>query len=418
MSSTQQPQENGRERDFDKLRVADPEHWTDGPPHELFAELRSECPVHWSDGMSDYPDDTGYWSVTRADDIRAVSLDWKTYSSYVGGVLISTYDWPLEIAQQEFIAMDPPRHDRIKNLFQAGFTPRRIAEQEPPVRAIVTDVLKTLEGRETCDLVADVAQPVVSRVIGKFVGIPIEEDRKWAEMINAALGYEDPDLRGEWTAEELMNELFTRVGQLVEARQQEPQDDLLSILVHAEVEGERLAHEEIVMGFQLLMEAGNDSTKATFCSGMRALIEHPDQRQLLLDDPSLISGAVEESLRMYPAFAHMRRTATCDTELAGQQIKQGDKVIMWYPSANRQESLYDEPSRFDVRRNAQHQAFGAGGRHFCLGAALARLELRILFEETLKRYPQMELAGRPVMAESTFINQLKTLPVKLGARAA
>ena len=172
------------------------------------------------------------------------------------------------------------------------------------------------------------------------------------------------------------------------------------------------------MGFQLLMEAGNDSTKATFCSGMRALIEHPDQRQLLLDDPSLISGAVEESLRMYPAFAHMRRTATCDTELAGQQIKQGDKVIMWYPSANRQESLYDEPSRFDVRRNAQHQAFGAGGRHFCLGAALARLELRILFEETLKRYPQMELAGQPVMAQSTFINQLKTLPVKLGALSA
>jgi cholest-4-en-3-one 26-monooxygenase len=418
VSSTQQTHESAPEPDFDKLRVADPEHWTDGPPHELFAQLRNKCPVHWSDGMSDYPDETGYWSVTRAEDIRAVSLDWQTYSSHVGGVLISTYDFPLELAQQEFIAMDPPRHDRIKALFQAGFTPRRIAEQEPLVRGIVTDVLNALEGRETCDLVSDFAQPVVSRVIGKFVGIPIEEDHEWAEMINAALGYDDPEMRGEWTAEELMNELFRRVSGLIEARQEQPHDDLLSILVHAEVEGERLAHEEIVMGFQLLMEAGNDSTKATFCSGMRALIEHPDQRQLVLDDPSLIPSAIEESLRMFPAFAHFRRTATRDAELAGQQIKQGDKVIMWYPSSNRQESVYDEPNRFEIHRNAAHQAFGAGGRHFCLGAALARLELRIMFEEILNRYPHMELAGRPVMAESTFINQLKALPVKLGERAA
>jgi cholest-4-en-3-one 26-monooxygenase len=167
------------------------------------------------------------------------------------------------------------------------------------------------------------------------------------------------------------------------------------------------------MGFFLLVAAGNDSTKATYCSGMLALMQHPDQRQVLLDDPSLMSSAVEESLRMFPAFAHFRRTATCDTELAGVPIREGDKVVMWYASSNRDESRYEDPDTFDVRRNPEHQAFGAGGRHFCLGTALARLELNIMFEETLKRFPAMELAGRPTMVESAFLNQHKKLPVRL-----
>jgi cholest-4-en-3-one 26-monooxygenase len=162
------------------------------------------------------------------------------------------------------------------------------------------------------------------------------------------------------------------------------------------------------------MAAGNDSTKATYCSGMLALMQHPDERQLLLDDPSLIPSAVEESLRMFPAFAHFRRTATRDTELHGQQIKEGEKVVMWYVSSNRDETRYEDPDRFDVLRNPEHQAFGAGGRHFCLGTALARLELMILFEETLARYPEIAIDGKPRFVESAFLNQLKTLPVRLG----
>jgi cholest-4-en-3-one 26-monooxygenase len=187
------------------------------------------------------------------------------------------------------------------------------------------------------------------------------------------------------------------------------------VLVHAEIDGERLEEHEIVMGFFLLMAAGNDSTKATFCSGMRALLEDRTQLRKLVDDPALIPGAVEESLRMFPAFAHFRRTATRDVELNGAQIKAGDKVVMWYVSSNRDETRYEDPDRFDVERNPEHQAFGAGGRHFCLGTALARLELTTLFEETLARYPDLELAGRPAYAESPFINQLKTLPVRLNA---
>jgi cytochrome P450 len=163
------------------------------------------------------------------------------------------------------------------------------------------------------------------------------------------------------------------------------------------------------------MAAGNDSTKATYCSGMRALMEDRAQLQMLLDDPSLIPDAVEESLRMFPAFAHFRRTATCDTELHGQKIKEGEKVVMWYASSNRDETRFEDPDRFELTRKADHQAFGAGGRHFCLGTALARLELRVMIEETLKRYPNIELAGKPAFAESMFVNQLKSLPARLVA---
>ena len=188
-------------------------------------------------------------------------------------------------------------------------------------------------------------------------------------------------------------EIFERCRRLIAERRENPTDDLTSVLVHAEVDGQKLEEHEIVMGFFLLMAAGNDSTKATYCSGMRALMEDREQLQLLLEDPSLIPGAVEESLRMFPAFAHFRRTATCDTELHGQKIRKGEKVVMWYVSSNRDETRYEDPDRFDLRRNAEHQAFGAGGRHFCLGTALARLELRIMIEETLKRFPRIELDG-------------------------
>jgi cholest-4-en-3-one 26-monooxygenase len=317
-----------------------------------------------------------------------------------------------------FISMDPPKHDRLKMLFQAGFTPKRIAAHEDEIRKIACDVLDGLVGRESCDLVTDVAQPVVSRVIGSFMGIPPEDDAAWAGLMNAALGAGDPDLNPDGIAGILAHEIpeiFERCRLMIAERRERPTDDLTSVLVHAEIDGHTLEEHEIVMGFFLLVAAGNDSTKATYCSGMQALMEHPDQRQLLLADPTLIPGAVEESLRMFPAFAHFRRTATVDTELSGQQICAGDKVVMWYVSSNRDESRYEDSDRFDVTRSTDHQAFGAGGRHFCLGAALARLELRILFEETLARFPSMEPAATPTVVESAFINQLKTLPVRLAA---
>src|SRR5437763_9822010 len=238
--------------------------------------------------------------------------------------------------------------------------------------------------------------------------------------MNSTLGAGDVDLNPDGipgVLEKDIPEIFERCRKLIDERRERPTDDLTSVLVHAELDGEKLEEHEIVMGFFLLVAAGNDSTKATYCSGMRALLEDPGQKQLLADDPSLIPGAVEESLRMFPAFAHFRRTATEDTELAGQPIKQGEKVVMWYVSSNRDETRYEDPDHYDVRRNPEHQAFGAGGRHFCLGTALARLELRILFEETLARFPQMQLDGEPAYVESPFINQLKTMPVRFAPAA-
>jgi cytochrome P450 len=400
-----------------EVLVTEGERWQDGPPHELFKRLRTECPVHWTARITDYPEETGFWSVTTADDVHEVSHDWATYSSELGGVTALTDAiMPLELARAMFIGMDPPKHDRLKMLFQRGFTPRRIAEHEDAIRTITAGVLDGLAGRETCDLVTEVAQPVVSRVIGSFMGIPPSDDEIWARLMNTTLGAGDPDLNPEGVQsvmERDVPEIFDRCRRLMAERRERPTDDLTSVLVHAEVDGQGLEEHEIVMGFFLLVAAGNDSTKATYCSGMRALMDDPDQRQLLLDDPSLIPSAVEESLRMFPAFAHFRRTATRDTELSGQPIREGEKVVMWYVSSNRDESRHHDPDRFDVTRNPDHQAFGAGGRHFCLGAALARLELRILFEETLARFPAIEPAGPCKYAESPFINQLKTLPARL-----
>jgi cytochrome P450 len=410
--------ERGVERDIESVEITERQYWLEGPPLEEFKEMRAKCPVHRTERFEEFPEEDGFWSVTTAEDIHTVSRDWETYSSEEGGVLAAAGGFPIELARAMFIGMDPPKHDRLKALFQRGFTPKRIAEHEERIREITTRVLDRLEGRETCDLVDDVAQPVVARVIGSFMGISEEEDAIWARLMNSTLGAADPDLNPhgfEGAIERDLPEIFERCKKLIDARRENPTDDLTSVLIHSEVEGQKLEEHEIVMGFFLLMAAGNDSTKATYCSAMRALIENPDQKQLLLDDPSLIPDAVEEALRMFPAFAHFRRTATRDTELHGQKIKQGDKVVMWYVSSNRDETRYEDPDRFDVTRKPEHQAFGAGGRHFCLGTALARLELRILIEETLKRYPNIELAGTPAHVESLFINQLKALPVRLGA---
>ncbi len=405
-------------RDIESVELTARELWQNGPPLPEFKEMRERCPIHWTESFEEFPEEAGFWSITTADDVHTVSRDWKTYSSERGGVLVAAGGFPLELAQAMFIGMDPPKHDRLKALFQAGFTPRRIADHEDAIRAITVKVLDRLEGQQTCDLVTDVAQPIVSRVIGSFMGISEEEDAIWAKLMNATLGAGDPDLNPhgfEGAVERDVPEVFERCRKLIAQRRENPTEDLTSVLVHAELDGEKLEEHEIVMGFFLLMAAGNDSTKATYCSGMKALIENPDQKQLLLDDPTLTAAAVEESLRMFPAFAHFRRTATCDTELNGQKIKEGEKVVMWYVSSNRDETRFEDPDRFDIKREADHQAFGAGGRHFCLGTALARLELRIMIEETLRRYPNIEISGKTAYVESLFINQLKTLPVTLNA---
>jgi cytochrome P450 len=402
---------------LDQVLVGDRDNFQEGPPHELFRRMRAECPVHWSPRISEYPQEDGFWSVTTADDVHEVSRDWQTFSSELGGfTALKNAILPLELQQAMFIGMDPPKHDRLKALFQRGFTPKRIAEHEDAIRAITIEVLDGLNTEQTCDLVNDLAQPVVARVIGSFMGLPPEDDVVWARLMATIVGAGDPDATPEGTQsiiERDVPEVFERCSKLIAERRATPSDDLTSVLVHAEIDGERLEDHEIVMGFVLLMAAGNDSTKATYCSGIRALMEDPEQMRMVIEDPMLVPAVVEESLRMFPAFAHFARTATRDTELHGQMIREGEKVVLWYPSSNRDETRFADSERFDLHRNAEHQAFGAGGRHFCLGTALARLELRILIEETLARFPKMQIAGTPTFVESPFANQLKTLPVRL-----
>ena len=405
--------------DLDRIDLGDLELWEDGPPHELFTRLRNEAPAHWSP-LADYPDEGGFWSLTRAADLRTVSLDWETFSSYVGGIMVlDDFGIPLEGQQQQMISMDPPRHDRIKALFQKGFTPKRIAEHTEAIRGIVNDKLDLVCERGECDLVNDLAGPVVSRVIGMLIGSDPADDRRHLEETNMVLGFGDDDLRPtEEAVVEMMARNWDETMEIVAERRANPgMDDLIDVLVHAEVDGEGLSDTEIFMGLGLLGAAGNDSTRSVFTSGMLGLFENPDQLRLLLADPELIPGAVEELLRMYPAFAHFRRTATRDVEMHGQTIREGDKVLLWYVASNRDESVYTDPQRLDVTRNPDHQAFGAGGRHFCLGAALARLEIRMLVSETLRRLPDIELAGEPAKARSLFLNQLKTLPVSFTPQA-
>ena len=357
--------------------------------------------MHWTSRITEYPGEAGFWSVTKADHVHEVSRDWQTYSSELGGVTALTDAiFPLELSRAMFIGMDPPKHDRLKALFQRGFTPKRIAEHEDEIRAIAVRVLDGLEGRETCDLVTEVAQPVVSRVIGSFMGIPPEDDAIWARLMNTTLGAGDPDLNPEGVEAVMARdvpEIFERCGQLIAERRERPTDDLTSVLVHAEVDGQRLEEHEIVMGFFLLVAAGNDSTKATYSSGMRALHREPRPAPAAarrpLADPGRGGGVAADvpRLRALPPHRHARRGARRPADPRGRQG--GHVVRLVEPRRER----YEDPDDFDVTRNPEHQAFGAGGRHFCLGTALARLELKVLFEETLARFPEMELAGDPAV---------------------
>jgi len=405
---------NVTEIPVEKIDLGDMELWKDGFPHAIFERLRREDPVHWSP-MATWENEPGFWSITCAEDVHAISRDWQAFSSQRGGVVVSDHGTPLDLQRQMFIAMDPPRHDRIKALFQHGFTPKRIAQHGPAIRAIVTRVLDGLDGREEIEIVSEIATPVVSRVIGSFVGTAEEDDYGWSQFALRAMAFGDEELQpgGLATVMEQVHKVFEDGGKLVAERRRNPTDDLTSVLVTAQVDGEGLSDEEIIMGFALLQLAGNDSTKATFSNGMLTLLQNREQWQKLVEDPSKIEGAVEEILRLAPAFSHFRRTATRDVEFRGKLIREGDKVVMWYPSANRDEHVYECPHQPDVERNTDHQAFGGGGRHFCLGTALARLELKTLLGETVARWPEMELLSEPDPVRSLFLNQQRRVHVRL-----
>jgi cytochrome P450 len=397
--------------------------WRDGPPHDVFAQLRRE-PLHFSP-LGDFEHERGFWSVVRFEDIAAVGRDHGTFSSERSILLVDKLSWdpevpdPIDLAQHMMITTDPPRHDRMKALVQRAFTPKRALEHTERMREIINLVYDRAlaahpDGR--VDLVQDIGQFVPAMVIGDMLGAPREDAERLVDWTNRTTAFEDPrlvpDLGEVWRA---LEEFLPYVNAMLEERRARPTDDLTTAFIEAEVEGERLSHEEILMFFFLLMVAGNDSTRAVFTSGMKNLLEDPEQLELVRSGAVPLDQVVEEFVRFNPAFAYMRRTATRDTEVGGAEVRAGDKLALWYVSGNRDETVFDDPNRFDVRRAPNpHQGFGGGGRHFCLGAGLARLELKLWIEETLRRFPDLRLEGESDRLASTFLNQYRSIPVALG----
>lgn len=403
--------------DLDSVDLAHPRLWDDGVPFDLFAALQRERPVHWSP-QTTAPDEGGFWSIVRYDDVLTVTRDFRTFSSEKRGIFhVDDIGVPLDIQRLQMISMDPPRHDRLKKIVGRAFTPARVAQHEDHIRGIVTHVLDQVADRERFDLVADVARPIPARVIGDMIGTPPEDDPKLVHWTNVFTAFEDPEIRKQWDdTQAVFTEIVQYCGEQIQQRREAPADDLLTALMNAEVDGERLDDLEVAVFFILLMAAGNDSTRATYSGIMKVLLEQSEIRQRLIDDPSLIPAAVEEGLRMCPAFAFMARAATRDVELHGQEIREGDRVLLWYLASNRDETKFENPHEFDLDRHSlqDHQAFGGRGRHFCLGAALARLELKVWIEETLKRMPDLELDGECNRVRALFLNQLNSVPVRRG----
>jgi cytochrome P450 len=402
--------------------LADFALFVQGPPHEVWRLLRAEAPVHWNPGTDAFP---GFWSVTHYADVVAVSRDTTTYSSRRGVSMMVDPDDPTPAsgAGKMLITIDPPQHVRLRRLVNKGFTPRMVAQIEPHVRAITHHIIDEVAPRGACDFVTDIAAQLPLAVICAMMGVPREDWGLMFTLTNRVLGAEDPEYQtvagdGRETANQGVQAMFGYFTQLVAARRATPRDDLLSVLTSAAMDGEALTDEEILYFCYLLIVAGNETTRNAISGGLLALCEHPTERARLTADAALLPSAVEEILRWTSPVMHMARYVTRDTVLHGQPLRSGQRVLLWYPSANRDAAVFPDADRFDVGRTPnEHIAFGLG-EHFCLGAGLARQELRVMFETLLARLPDIDLAGPVERLRSSFIGGIKHMPVRFTARAA
>lgn len=387
--------------------------WATGVPHETFARLRREAPVSWHELEGEKA--PGFWAVTKHADVRAVSRDPGTYSSEaMGTFILDPTPEGLAVMRLTLLNMDPPKHNRYRRLVNRGFTPRMIRLLEEHIDQRATSIVDAVIDKGEIDLVAEVSAEMPAQVICDMIGVPAEDRKQIVEWTNTMVGFDDPYWQNTPEAGELAAaQIYAYCDELAEQRRTDPRDDILSVLVHAEVDGERLSREELDMFFVILAVAGNETTRNLITHSIQALIDHPDQRDLLLADPSLWDSAVEELLRWGSSIHNFRRTATRDTELGGQQIKAGDKVVVYYLSANFDEDVFDDPFTLDVTRSPNdHLTFGGGGEHFCLGANLARAEIKAMVREVVTRLPDLEVVGEPVRMRSDFINGVNRMDVR------
>jgi cholest-4-en-3-one 26-monooxygenase len=390
--------------------LSDPETFVAGVPHDAFRRLRRENPVSWQPEKNG----TGFWSITKYDDLQRCSRNHRVFSSGRKGCFM--FDSPpddLERMQLMMVNMDPPRHTKLRGIVNKGFTPVRMKALEPHVREVCKKIVDNVARRGECDFVTQIAAELPLQVIAELLGVPLEERQMVFDWSNRLIGFDDPEFQTSMEDGKIAAaEMYVYANQLAATRRQRPLDDLTSVLMDAEVEGEKLSELEFDLFFLLLAVAGNETTRNLISGGMLKLIENPREYARLVADRSLVPTAVEEMLRMVSPVMHFRRTATQDIEVGGRHFREGDKVIFWYVSANRDEDVFADPDRFDAARTPNdHLAFGIG-QHFCLGANLARLEIRIMFEELLGRLGDIELAGPLRRLRSNFINGIKSMPVR------
>ena len=387
--------------------VSDPATFERGFPHEAFRRLRRESPVHWQ--ARDHHGGPGFWIVSRYDGVKQVSKNPRLFCSERGTNIRDPQGMQ---GGRMMLMMDPPDHGRYRRLVSPGFTPRRIDALEAHIEGIVDTVIDGVATKGECDFVTDIAAELPLRVIAEFLGVPEGDRHKIFDWSNRLIGFEDPEFMKDAANLTAAFEMYSYADRLAEERLASPQDDIPTLLLNAEVEGERLSRPEFSAFFLLLAVAGNETTRNLISHGMRLLIEHPEARERLLAEPALLPSAIEEMLRFSPPVMYFRRTATQDTEIGGVPVAAGDKVTVWYPSANRDEAVFERPDEFDIARSPNdHLAFGVG-EHFCLGSHLARLEIRVMFERLLARLPDIQLAGPIRTLHSHFINGVKSMPVR------
>jgi cytochrome P450 len=416
---------------LDRIDLSDHDLFVDGPPHAVFDTLRAEAPVFWN---AEAPPRKGFWAITRYEDIVTVLSDPATFSSERGGITLEEQSGEELGERRNFLELDPPRHGRFRKVLAPDFTPKAVGRWEPWLRELIVHNLEEVLPLGTFDFVEKVAAPVPIRVLGHIMGVPDEHHERLIVLSDRLINSNDPELatvvadsadsdpyRFEPFRSPDAAEIVAIGRALFDERRREPQQDVISYLVNASPEGGAYTQQELEINFVTMVVAGNETTRSAMANGMLAFCESPDQWQLLHERPELINGAADEMIRYASPVWHFRRTATRDVEMGGETIREGDKVVVWFGSGNRDDARFPDAHRFDVTRPPSkhtHCAFGRGGPHYCIGAHLATLEVRVLLEELVRRVETIELAGEPRRVRSNFANGLKSLPVRVRVRGA
>lgn len=397
------------------IDLTDPDTFHGGQPRETYKYLRQEQPVYWHE---DPLQGVGFWVITRQADLDFVSKNPLLFSSRERSCLpMEPDEETLPLMQTQMINMDPPQHLKYRRLVRNAFTPKAVDSYEERFREIARRSVDQAVAGGHCEFVTEIAAELPLVAICELMGVPLEQRQRLFELTNIMLGMDDPEL--STSAEDGTNamiEMFMMAMAIAATHRAEPRDDIVNVLLHGTVEDEPLTDDEFCNFFLMLIIAGNETTRTVTSHGMRLLMEHPEQYQQLVENPAGVEDAIEEFLRFNPAVITFRRTAMEDTRIGEQAIRKGDKIQMYYAAASADEAIFTDPDEFDITRNQredvrnEHRAFGVG-QHFCLGSHLARLELKVIFEEILRRVRNPRLDGEISWLRSNFINGIKSMPI-------